>query len=149
MRVKIISEITSVSKGMLPEMKMMAPNSPRLRTNDKAMPLMSAGYSTGSTTRLKVCQPDAPRLAAASSYSGPRSSSTGCTERTTKGMVVNSMARTMPASVYETLMPNGSSSEPTQPLVAKSADKVSPATAVGNANGRSMSASSRRRPGNR
>jgi hypothetical protein len=45
-------------------------------------------------------------------------------------------------------MPSGSSRAPIQPFFASSVVSVMPATAVGSANGRSTSASNKRRPGN-
>ena len=60
-------------------------------------PVTSAGVSVGSTTWRKVCRRLAPRVRAASSYSAPRSCSTGCTVRTTKGMLVKTIATMIPA----------------------------------------------------
>ena len=53
----------------------------------------------------------------------------------------------MPSGVNATLMPSAASGAPSQPFGAYSAVSVMPATAVGSANGRSISASTIRRPG--
>jgi hypothetical protein len=53
-----------------------------------------------------------------------------------------------PSGVKATLMPSGSRYLPIQPLPEYSEVSVMPATAVGSANGRSTSASTRRFPGN-
>ena len=58
-------------------MKMTDPYSPMARAKARVKPVMSAGTSSGRTTRRKVVQRFAPRVAAASSISRPRSSMTG------------------------------------------------------------------------
>ncbi len=68
------------------------------------MPASSAGATSGSTTRRKLCQRVAPSVSAASSYSGPSSSSTGCTVRTTNGRLVNAIATAIPSQVKVTLI---------------------------------------------
>ena len=73
---------------------------------------------------------------------------TGCTVRTMNGMLVKIMAITSPGKAYEILIPQGANSWPIQPPGASRVASVSPATAVGSAKGRSISASSSRRPGN-
>ncbi len=75
----------SVFIGRFPEMKITDPYSPIARAKARVKPVMRAGTSMGKMTRRKVVQRPAPRLAAASSNSPPRSSMTGCTVRTTKG----------------------------------------------------------------
>src|SRR5450755_1414418 len=75
----------------------------------------------------------APSEAAASSISRSSSMSTGCTDRTTKGSVTKSNARNTAAGVYATLIPTGL-------FGPYNATSVSPATIVGSANGKSMSA---------
>ena len=81
----MISGVISDTIGRLPAMKITEPYSPTARAKASAKPVSSAGSSVGSTTRRNVCQRVAPRLAAASSISVSRSSSTGCTVRTTNG----------------------------------------------------------------
>ena len=93
------SEMISVSNGMLPAIKITAPYSPRLRVNARAVPVSSAGISCASTTRKNDAMGVAPRVAAASSTSGVRSSSTGCTARTTNGRLVKLIAIMMPSGV--------------------------------------------------
>ncbi|MNC85410.1 hypothetical protein D3C83_10060 [compost metagenome] len=90
----------------------------------------------------------APRLVAASSISTSSSSMTGCSVRTTKGRPMKTSASVTPARVNATVMPYGSSSDPSHPFGAYSVVSVMPATAVGSANGRSTSESTMRRPGN-
>jgi hypothetical protein len=85
-------------------------------------------------------------VAAASSSSRERSSSTGCTVRTTKGRPMKVMATKTPVGVNATW--NGSHC-PIQPLGAYSAVSAMPATAVGSAKGRSTSASITRWKGKR
>src|SRR5690554_2106039 len=80
-------------------MKITAPNSPRLRAKDNATPVTSAGHSEGKRTLRNTRASDAPRLTAASSSAADSSSSTGCTVRTTKGMLVKAMATMMPRGV--------------------------------------------------
>ncbi len=134
---------------MLPAMKMTEPYSPVARAKASAKPVSSAGSRVGRITRRNVCQRVAPRLAAASSSSASRSSSTGCTVRTTNGRPMKVSATTMPSGVNATFNPSGSSRDPIQPLGAYSAVSAMPATAVGSANGRSTSASTSRLPGKR
>ena len=86
----------SVLKGMLPEMKTTEPYSPSARAKASAKPVNSAGSISGKTTRQKVCQAFAPRLRDASSNCTSRSSSTGCTVRTTNGMPMKVMAINTP-----------------------------------------------------
>jgi hypothetical protein len=139
----------SVFMGMLPEMNTTEPYSPIARANASANPVSSAGPTLGRITRVKICHRRAPRLAAASSTSTSRSSSTGCTVRTTKGRPMKSRAIVIPSQVYDTLMPSGSSQLPIHPLGVYSVVSAMPATAVGRAKGRSTIASTSRRPGNR
>ena len=61
--------MTSVSNGKLPEMKTMAPNSPRLRAKERLHPAMNAGKIAGQMTRANICQLVAPKDRAASSTS--------------------------------------------------------------------------------
>ena len=68
----------SVFIGRLPEMKMTDPYSPMARAKARVKPVISAGTSSGRTTRRKTVQRPAPSVAAASSISAPRSSITGC-----------------------------------------------------------------------
>ena len=89
----------------------------------------------------------APRLVAASSTSTSRSSITGCSVRTTNGSPMKTSATVMPSGVNATLMPWASSGLPIHPFGAYSVVRVMPATAVGSANGRSISASTIRLPG--
>ena len=60
----------------------------------------------------------APSEAAASSSSFSRSSSTGCTVRTTNGRPMKTSATKMPSGVNATLMPSGASRPPSQPFSA-------------------------------
>ncbi len=85
--------------GMLPAMKITEPYSPRARAKASTKPVIAAGSSSGKSTRRKVCQRPAPRLAAASSTSGSRSASTGCTVRTTNGRPMKVSATTTPRRV--------------------------------------------------
>jgi hypothetical protein len=61
--------VISVRIGMLPEMNTTEPYSPTARAKAMAKPASAAGKIVGNTTREKVCQRLAPRLAAASSSS--------------------------------------------------------------------------------
>jgi hypothetical protein len=106
----------SVFIGMLPEMKTTEPYSPIARAKARANPVRRAGATVGRTTRRKVCERRAPRLAAASSTSTSRSSSTGWTVRTTNGRPMKTKATVIPNQVYDTLMPKGSRYCPTHPL---------------------------------
>ena len=144
----MISGVISEIIGMLPAMKITEPYSPIARAKAIAKPVSSAGMIDGRITFVKVCRRVAPRLVAASSSSFSVSSSTGCTVRTTKGSPMKISAITTPAGVKASLMPSGSRNWPTQPLPASSAVSEMPATAVGNAKGRSTSASTIRLPGN-
>ena len=143
----IISGVISETIGRLPAVKITEPYSPTARANASAKPVSSAGVRIGSTTMRIVCQRCAPRLAAASSSSVSMSSSTGCTVRTTNGRPMKVSATSTPSGVNATLMPRGSSTEPSQPLREYSAVSAIPATAVGSANGRSISASTSFLPG--
>jgi len=69
--------VISVRIGRLPLMKTTEPYSPTARAKDMAKPVSKAGSNVGSNTRRKVWRRSAPRLAAASSSSDPRFSSTG------------------------------------------------------------------------
>ena len=89
----------SVFIGMLPEMKTTEPYSPMALANASAKPVSSAGATAGRMILVKVCQRRAPRLAAASSTSTSRSSSTGCTVRTTNGRPMKIKATVMPSHV--------------------------------------------------
>ncbi len=70
----------------------MEPYSPAARAKAMAAPVRMAGASMGNTTRAMVCRRVAPRVAAASSTSWPSSLSTGCTVRTVKGRLINTIA---------------------------------------------------------
>ncbi|MNL70352.1 hypothetical protein D3C87_1953410 [compost metagenome] len=59
---KARSAVISVSNGWLPAMKMIAPNSPRLRANDSDSPASSAGASCGRITRRKISMSLAPSV---------------------------------------------------------------------------------------
>ena len=85
--------------GMLLEMKTTEPYSPSARANASAKPVSSAGVSVGKMTRQKICQRPAPRLAAASSSSGSKSSSTGWMVRTMNGRPINVSATKTPSCV--------------------------------------------------
>src|SRR5256714_1779953 len=92
-----------------------------------------AGTRFGSTMRRNTVIRPAPSDAAASSISRSSSSSVGCTVRTTNGSVTNRSASTTAPRVKATLTPTGLRGP-------YSATSVSPATIVGSANGRSISA---------
>ena len=80
-------------------MKMTPPYSPRLRVKARPVPVSRAGITWASITLRNDASGEAPRVAAASSRSGVRSSSTGCTARTTKGRLVKLMAIMIPTQV--------------------------------------------------
>ena len=80
-------------------MKMTEPYSPSARANASVKPVSNAGRSIGSVTRQNVCQRFAPRLAADSSISRSKSSSTGCTVRTMNGSPMNVSATSTPSRV--------------------------------------------------
>lgn len=86
----------SVFIGRLPEMKMTEPYSPIALAKARVKPVISAGTSSGKITRRKVVQRFAPRLAEASSNSGPRSSITGWTVLTTNGKPMKVSAMNTP-----------------------------------------------------
>ena len=71
----------------------------------------------GRVTRQNVCQPLAPRVAAACSCSSPISCSTGITSRTTNGSETNITASTIPTGVKMTSIPTAARSAPNQPWV--------------------------------
>ncbi|MNW67726.1 hypothetical protein D3C74_463590 [compost metagenome] len=66
--------------------------------------------------RRNVRNRPAPSVAEASSISRSRSSSTGCTVRTTNGIPINISASVIPSGVNATFSPSGSSREPIQPF---------------------------------
>ncbi len=80
-------------------MKITAPNSPSERAKASEQPARKAGKIAGKMTERKMRRSDAPSVSAASSTSGPRSSRTGCTVRTTNGRLVNTIAMAMPSGV--------------------------------------------------
>ena len=104
----MMSGVISDTIGRLPAMKITEPYSPTARAKASAKPVSSAGANAGSTTRRMVCSRVAPRLAAASSNSTSRSSSTGCTVRTMNGTPMKTRATSTPSGVKATLMPSGS-----------------------------------------
>ena len=142
----ISSGVISLTMGMLPAMKITEPYSPSARAKASAKPVSRAGARVGRMTRRKVWPRLAPRVAAASSSSLCRSSSTGCTVRTTKGRPMKVRATNTPSGVNATLT---GSHWPIQPFSAYSAVSAMPATAVGRAKGRSTSASTTRWKGKR
>ncbi len=103
---------------MLPAMKITEPYSPSARAKASAKPVSRAGVTIGKITRVKVCQRVAPSVAAASSSSFCRSSSTGCKVRTTKGSPMKVSATNTPSGVKATLMRRARASWPIQPLAA-------------------------------
>jgi hypothetical protein len=113
----ISSGVISERSGMLPAMKITEPYSPRARASASTKPVSAAGSSSGSSTRRKICPRPAPSVAAASSISGERSRSTGCTVRTTNGKPTKVSAATTPSGVNATWMPAGSSQRPSQPCL--------------------------------
>ena len=80
-------------------MKTTAPNSPSERAKLSVTPVIKAGRIAGNTTLRKIVKDEAPSVAAACSYCGSRSSSTGCTVRTTNGIEVNDIASATPQIV--------------------------------------------------
>ena len=110
----IRSGVISETNGRLPAMKITEPYSPSARAKASAKPVSSAGVSTGRMTRVKVWRRVAPRIAAASSTSWCRSSSTGWSVRTTNGRPMKVSATQTPTGVKLTL--NGSQ-RPIQPLL--------------------------------
>jgi hypothetical protein len=114
----ISSGVISETNGMLPAMKITEPYSPIARDNASTKPVTTAGASSGSTTLQKACRRDAPSEAAASSSSLSRSSSTGCTVRTTNGRPMKISAISTPSGVNAALMPSAASGAPSQPLGA-------------------------------
>ncbi len=127
-------------------MKITDPYSPSARANARVNPVSRAGRIDGTSTRRNVCHRPAPRLAAASSTSGSRSSSTGCTARTTNGRPMNVSATTTPRRVNATCTPTSARWRPSHPFGEYTAVSAMPATDVGSANGRSTQASTSRRP---
>jgi hypothetical protein len=97
--VMIISGAISDTMGMLPAMKMTEPYSPTAREKPSATPVSSVGQIEGSTTQTKVWKLEAPRVSAARSTSRSRSTSTGCSVRTTNGRLTNASATTIPSGV--------------------------------------------------
>ena len=91
---KMLTEATSVSKGMFPEMRTIEPNSPTALPNESAAPERIAGIRLGRTIRRNVVNGRAPSDAAASSISRSSSRRTGWTARTTKGSVTKRSATT-------------------------------------------------------
>src|SRR5690349_9506351 len=135
------AKITMLAIWTLPAIRISDPNSPTARANASAVPDRIAGHSDGSTMRRNVTELDAPSDAAASSTSRSSSTRTGCTARTTNGSVTNSSANKTAPRVNTRCSPNGLSGP-------YSAIRVSPATIVGSANGRSISEPMNRLPGN-
>src|SRR5581483_2991011 len=110
-----------------------APISPTARANARVTPERMPGRIVGSTIRRNTVRLPAPSDRAASSISVSSSCSTGCTVRTTNGSVTNRRARKIAVRVNATLIPIGDCGP-------YSARRTRPATIVGNANGRSMTA---------
>src|SRR5688500_2280117 len=158
----ICSGAISVCPGIPEAMKSTAPYSPTDRATDSPSPLSHAGSSAGKITRRNVYHRPAPRLDAASSISRSMSCNTGCTLRTMNGRPTNTRTSTTPPtdrsspptprefsthpSEFTTHPPMAV--PPSHPLGEYRLLNVIPATAVGSANGRSISASKNRRPGN-
>ena len=69
------------------------------RANAIEKPASKAGVMVGATTAAMVRSLEAPSVAAASSTSLSRSCSTGCTVRTTNGMLVKAIATAIPSHV--------------------------------------------------
>ncbi len=109
----IRSGVISLTRGMLPAMKITEPYSPSARAKASAKPVINAGVTIGRITFVNVCRREAPSVAAASSTSFCRSSSTGCSVRTTKGNPMNVSATNTPIGVKLTL--NGRC-DPIQPF---------------------------------
>src|SRR5207248_7271809 len=103
----------------------------------------------GSVIRQNVCQRPAPSVLAACSCSSPSSSSTGTTARTTSGSDTNTVASTMPGVAKMTCTPWPASQPPTGVKRPYTRIRASPTTTGDTARGRSTSAPSTRRPGNR
>src|SRR6478609_8892234 len=118
---------------MLPATSTTEPNSPTARAKLIAAPDRMAGTRLGSTMRRRIIACEAPSDAAACSISRSSSSTTGCTERTTKGSVTNSSARRIAQRVPMTFTPTGDAGP-------ARASRMMPTTTVGSAKGRSMSA---------
>ncbi len=103
----------------------------------------------GSVTRQNVCQPDAPRLSAASSSSAPWLSISGISSRATNGNVTNAVARISPGVAKMTGKPASRSHTPKAPCAPNSSTNANPATTGETENGRSISVTSSPRPGKR
>ena len=93
------AKITMLAIWTLPAISTSEPISPTERAKASAAPERIAGRSAGRMIRRNVTAFEAPSDEAASSASRSSSSSTGWTERTTKGSVTNSRARITAARV--------------------------------------------------
>ena len=87
----------------------MEPYSPTARAKARANPVMIVGSSVGAMMLKKVRTWLAPSVAAASSTSRSRFSSTGCRVRTAKGIPTNVSAMITPSGVNAPLIPSGTS----------------------------------------
>src|SRR5205085_5979073 len=123
----------SVWYGRWPEMITSAPIAPTAGANASVTTERSPGRIVGRTMRLKTVRSAAPSERAASSISLSSSCSTGCTVRTTNGSVTNRSARKIAVRVNATLTPIGDCGP-------YSASSTRPATIVGSAKGRSITA---------
>jgi hypothetical protein len=97
--------VISVCIGRLPAMNTTEPYSPTARANASAKPVSQAGYRYGRMTRVITFSRLAPRLVAASSTSGSRSSMTGWSVLTTKGSPMKTRATVTPSRVNATFNP--------------------------------------------
>ena len=117
--VMISSGAISVFIGMLPEMKTTEPYSPSARAKASAKPVSSAG-SDGRQDHAAERLPARwrPGWRRPPPTSASRSSSAGCSVRTTNGRPMNVSAMTTPSGENAALMPSGSSARPIQPFGA-------------------------------
>ncbi len=105
----------SVDPATSEETTSTAPISPSARAVERITPYRTPQRIEGSVIRRKVCQPEAPSVAAACSCSSPISASTGATSRTTNGSETNTVARIIPVGAKMIWMPRLANQLPNHP----------------------------------
>ena len=139
----------SVWPWIAPLTTITAPISPSARAVVSATPYRSPHRTFGRVIRKNVWSHDAPSVRAASSSPVPSSCRSGATSRTTNGMQMKMVTRTIDGSANTIWMPwavNHGSNQPPRP---NSRIAASPTITGDTASGRSTTALSRPRPANR
>src|SRR6266849_10715816 len=117
-------EVVLVTPGMLPPTIRSTPHSPSVCAKQRANPVTSPAFESGSTTRRKVCAGEWPSDADARSSlasTAPNDAANGCTAN---GRLYNNDPITNPSNVKARVLPVSDSHQRPSGLTEPSATKT-------------------------